>query len=537
MRRSWWTAVGSRSLSRVAGRDVAPPDLRRPLEALPAGAQAVLLTSDLRNTWQRVEAHDLRAVLENWPAPSKVMQRLRRRALRRGLPRLRNQDRHPFARRLGAQPRGQPRRARRVSAAGAAAQVGGDSTARATQTWLLVAELHDPARFRAALAALARRSADGPTVREEAFDGAPAWRARRPERPLAPRRAEGQLRGRGHRRRIGCAQALALHAGPAAQAALRDSVLHTALRAIGPHNVVGIAVAGRGRLVRARLHLGSVRTALRSDRVRGARRRAAGAASAHPAPEIWASIPDGMTCAALRRGTATGTARTRPVAAHRRRAGCPGGTSRVGRHARPCPMLPDLSRPWVGRCVRRRAARRRADALAPVPDVAFILQVRDAAAAAADLRSLETSLRGIPRRRHAGAASRMCTTAAGPIAAWCSRCRETVSPSWIVDGDVAVVDTTRTLMQQILDTRRTGQRGIRSDASFARFKTFVPQDAAAVFYADQRRLHHVGGAARASRVRCGGRRWRRASILSSGCRACSSTSRRARRTSRTMTAR
>ena len=51
--------------------------------------------------------------------------------------------------------------------------------------------------------------------------------------------------------------------------------------------------------------------------------------------------------------------------------------------------------------------------------------------------------------------------------------------------------TTRTLLQQILDTRRTGKRGIRSDASFRRFKTFVPEDAAAVFYADQRRLHHV----------------------------------------------
>jgi len=68
---------------------------------------------------------------------------------------------------------------------------------------------------------------------------------------------------------------------------------------------------------------------------------------------------------------------------------------------------------------------------------------------------------------------------------------EALTPSWIVDGDVAIITTSRDLMQQFIDTRRTGKRHVLSDASFKPFGGFIPEEAWAVVYADRRRLDRV----------------------------------------------
>ena len=46
-------------------------------------------------------------------------------------------------------------------------------------------------------------------------------------------------------------------------------------------------------------------------------------------------------------------------------------------------------------------------------------------------------------------------------------------------------------MQQIIDTRRTGRRNVQNDAAFRSFRAFIPDQASAIVYADERRLHHV----------------------------------------------
>jgi hypothetical protein len=68
---------------------------------------------------------------------------------------------------------------------------------------------------------------------------------------------------------------------------------------------------------------------------------------------------------------------------------------------------------------------------------------------------------------------------------------EAVTPSYLLDGDLAIVASTRELMHQIIDTRRVGKRHLLTDASFEPFAAFVPADARLVAYADQRRLHRA----------------------------------------------
>src|SRR5262249_7268363 len=60
------------ALAGCRAANVAPPELRRPIESVPSGARALVLTSDLRNTWQRVEAHDLVTLAERWPGAAEV---------------------------------------------------------------------------------------------------------------------------------------------------------------------------------------------------------------------------------------------------------------------------------------------------------------------------------------------------------------------------------------------------------------------------------------------------------------------------------
>lgn len=486
MRRSWWIAVGiAAALAGCHGEEVAPPDLQRPVEALPAGAHAVLLASDLRNTWQRVEAHDLRTVLENWPGTSKVMcdsgvvrfvAACREFEAKTGTRLLEDLVLNLIGDRAGLA---------MYRRAGAGNEEGGARSfdAGENQDLLLVADLQDGARFRAACAALAAGAVpQGPVVREELFDGLPGWRLDGPDSRSFRVVQQDNFVAVGTNDEL-LRQALALHAGTGGASALRDSVVQTALRAIGAHNVVGVVSLEAGAWSANGFTWDS--SGLHFDQT---------ASTAHVEPHapasvagVWASIPDGMTFAACVRHR---DLNLQELGKHLRLGAKADARGARSAGAGGMPMLPDLSRPWVGDAFGVALRGVEPTSLAPIPDLAFIVQVLDATAADADLRGLEGGLRGIPLGgvsrgfedvRYSGRTYRSLVQ---PLS-------ETVSPSWIVDGDVAIIATTRTLMQQILDTRRTGRRGIRSDAAFTRFKTFVPEDAAAVFYANQTRLHRV----------------------------------------------
>ena len=421
MRRSWWTAIVlAASLVGCRGEDVAPPDLRRPVEALPGGARAVLLTSDLRNTWQRVEAHDLRTVLENWPGTAKVMQdsavaRLeatcREFEAKTGTRLQADLVLNLIGDRAGVALYPRPHAAGDTPApdatdAGAALQ---------NDDVLLVAELQDAARFRAALAALGTPVVkNAPVVVEEAFDGAPAWRVELDGRSCRIVQQDNFVAAGTNDELV--RQALALHSGAGgATAALRDSVLQTALRAIGPHNVVGLAALDSGAWSANGFTWDP--SGLHFDQT--ASLAAPPGRQASLAPEVWASIPDGMTFAALVRHRDLNWRELGKSL--RMSAAAPGGTTRVAGSG-PMSMLPDLSRPgWAmlseSRCTAssRRPWRRCRTSPSSSKCATRPRRTPISAVWKPDCAAFRSVLWAV--------ASRMCTTAAGPIAAWCNRCR------------------------------------------------------------------------------------------------------------------
>jgi hypothetical protein len=168
-------------------QDVAPPELRRPIEALPAGAQAVLLASDLDNTWQRVEALQLGSLAQEWPMLAQALDNPKYIALRDAY--------RDLEARTGLQLKNDVL----LNVAGGRAGVGfyapaggadGDaddakSDADASvpkhhdsdDDLLLVSELRDPSRFATALTALRQETLPpGWSITDATLDGEPALR-------------------------------------------------------------------------------------------------------------------------------------------------------------------------------------------------------------------------------------------------------------------------------------------------------------------------------------------------------------------------
>jgi hypothetical protein len=146
--------------------------------------------------------------------------------------------------------------------------------------------------------------------------------------------------------------------------------------------------------------------------------------------------------------------------------------------------------PWCGDEMALVFAELTTHGIVPVPSAALIVEVADPKLAQATLRDLERTLTQLPFGsisegfvdvRYGGQSYR---SFAQPFL-------ETASPSYWIDTDVVVISTTRELLQQIIDTRRVGNRHMLNDASFVPFETFVPADAQAAAYADQRRLQRA----------------------------------------------
>jgi hypothetical protein len=200
---------------------------------------------------------------------------------------------------------------------------------------------------------------------------------------------------------------------------------------------------------------------------------------------IWRSLPEGMALVGCVERHAIDW---RSLGSTLRLGAAAGAASATELAGVPASGWPSLDRAWMGDAVGVAVRGVEATPLAPIPDLALVVEVHDAAAAAADLHVVEAQLAGLPvggfgsgfTDVHYG--GRTYRTLVQPFS-------ERVSPSWVVDGDVAVLATTRSLLEQILDTRRTGRRSARSDDAFRRFERFAPNDAGAVFYANERRVH------------------------------------------------
>jgi hypothetical protein len=127
-------------------------------------------------------------------------------------------------------------------------------------------------------------------------------------------------------------------------------------------------------------------------------------------------------------------------------------------------------------------------AVLPIPAAALIIEVADEELAASTLYDLEANLTRLPVDigvegfvdvRYGGQEYRSFSQ---PF-------MESISPSWWTNGEVAVITTTRLLMQQIIDTRRVGKRHLMNDASFRDFECFVPASASAMALTDLRRFY------------------------------------------------
>jgi hypothetical protein len=476
MRRSTVLAV----CALVAGchaEDVAPPVLQRPISALPPGPRTVLLANDLANTWRRVETHDVRALFDSL---SGFGPGIRSAAV----------DRIAEAcRAIEAETGVSMQEDVVLNALGGRAGIGlyaseGDTT---DIDVLLVAELRDPARFQAAVGALSGQVVGPVRVATDTFDGAPSWRLSDAEGTVVHVVQQEALLVAASSLDLVRA-ALALHAGGDAGAtALQEPAIASALAAIGPHNVVTISPHPQACWSAQAFTWDD--TGLHFDHLTTLAPGAGAAGSAaKPSPArrdaILGAIPDGMTLAAYVHSSVLD--RLDPAA-------------RGGGGATPGPdrglagfvtFLPSEVTEWCGDEIGIALRGVEPTAMAPVPDVAFVLSVRDAVAAEAGLRALEQRLAQLPIGPAAAGfedveyGGRTFRSLVQPLA-------EGVSPSWMLDGDIAVIATTRTLMQQIVDARRTGRRTARSDRSFQRFRDFVPPDAGAVVYADQKRLRRV----------------------------------------------
>jgi hypothetical protein len=481
--------------------DVAQPQLRRPLETLPAGASVLFLTSDLQNTWQRLEAHDVANILSQMGPASELLRNPEILRLQRSLQKLEEHSGKAAKDDLLLNALG--------GRAGIALYNSEEGGTRADI--LLVSELRDPARFRAALDTL--RSVAGPDLprfSDATLDGKPGLRLEPEDGKSLLLVQDGSLLVLSSRDDL-VRQTLAVQAGSSQASAMRDPDFMAGLQAVGPQNLLILShgkAAGGARWMAQGLTWD--RTGLHFEhRMQFASNPAAKSEATHR-QEILRSIPDGMTLA--------GYAHTSDLDLHRllhdARVGAGDATvngcvvaavaaaddsqppSAPQRHRAGPPQLPfppfalgDMM-PWLGDEVGVALLDVQATTLAPVPNLAFIVSVRDRAQAEQGLRALEesASVVTIGGHRHAFAdvayGGRTYRSLSEPLIA-------AVTPSYLLDGDVAILTTTRELMQQIIDTRRVGKHHLLTDASFQRFKSFVPADASMVLYTDQRRLHRA----------------------------------------------
>ena len=502
--------------------DVSQPQMRRPLETLPAGPQVMLLASDLQNTWDRIAGHELGSLLARLTPARELLSRTEVVELRLRIDSLEA--------RSGANLRDDLV----LNALGgrAALALYPGTADRGSHGLLLVGELGDPQRFRTALAALRRAAEDSTAAPADSA----AWRAPRLRfsddtlagKPVLRLHADdGQSFVVLHENRLfllGTSDdlvrgALAVQAGDS-QSALRDPDFAAALAALGMHNLVVLnRNANRSGGPWAAQGLTWDRDGLHFEQMV----RAAAADSPPPGgsshrESLLRSIPDHVTLAAYGRVLGPGSLRellqqVHAAAGREPNAGgaasdapSPGGalagaTAAVaGRRggiaaaASALQFLPfelphDIAE-WASGEMAAALFGAQPTQVAPVPDVALVVGVRDAERAQKCLQDLEGAFAALPLGKadrsfvDVSYGGRTFRTLAQPLFA-------VVSPSFLLDGDTMVLTSTRESMQQIIDTRRTGKRNLLGADAFRRFRGFVPDDARAVMYADQRRLHRV----------------------------------------------
>jgi hypothetical protein len=479
MRRAVWLFLVV-SLSGCRSDDIAKPEFRRPLEDLPSGAGSVWIANDLRNTYERAESHDIFTLVAQSETVRQVLQHADVKELLAAC--------RAFEARTGTRVQDDLL----LNAFGSRASLavyglGRHGADRSEPELLVVAELADPERFDRVLRELRPEDFQGDMeIASSTIGGRPALRLERADgRSIVVVRQENFLvASTEDSLALG---ALAIHAGETSESALREPAFAAALRAIGSHNIV---VLSRTPEQADRWSAQGVTwdpTGLHVESVSAVALPEAAVAEPSHRDEILRSIPDGMTLVAYGRGSAFGL-------------GAPASADSVAMGGT---MVSPFSLPrMTGRMLPPEIWKVAGDEvgiglldvtstpLAPIPNLGIVLELHDPKAATNILRMVEASLNAV---RLQGRSHEFEEVQYGgkTFRSLVQPLSEALTPSWIVDGDLAIITTSRELMQQFIDTRRTGKRHALSDASFKPFGGFIPAEAWGVVYADRRRLNRV----------------------------------------------
>ncbi|UCE03249.1 MAG: hypothetical protein JSW67_03410, partial [Candidatus Latescibacterota bacterium] len=370
---------------------------------------------------------------------------------------------------------------------------------------LLAAELQDAARFRVAIESLREEAASEELEIEEVeLNARPALRLRdgrgvdllllQEERFVVLTTSEALARG-----------AFDVHAGNAPASSLRDPACVEALEALGPQSIAvvslgadaipwtaqGFTWGGDGvrfqRIVRApqKPQLDPVDTPFRRE-------------------EILRSVPTGVTLTYYARPTETALLgdlfRGLDTCLERHTSGAPGRTgARAAQPLRLVTAAPPLGLdrlpfdlqhdvlPWAGDEMAFVLDQLMPTAMVPLPSIALIVEVADLETAERTLFDLEAKVLRLP----IGVGSEGFTDVSyggKSFRSFAQPVLEHVSPSYLLDGDVAILTTTRLLMQHIIDTRRVGRGQLLGQGALRPFGDFVPEEASVALFADQRRL-------------------------------------------------
>lgn len=460
------------------GDDLAAPTLRRPVEDLPSGASALVLASDLRNTWERATGHGAGVILSRIGSLREFLARPEIARLRSTWQAVHARTGVDLTKDLFLNATGD--RAglafyRRLPNADPPADV------------LLVGEVADRDRFSAALAGLrAQLEQDGWQCRDSSLAGRAAVRWSSEAGTVMIVVQDGTFVAAATSDSL-AARALAIHAGGSGSA-LQDPQFQAALGALTPHSILALE---RGEMS-PRSWVASGFTwdpeGLHFEQVRALPARPAPATTSQR-ERLLRSLPDGSVLAAYLRPSEV--ALSELFGAPRGSTGDAledsAASAPAGGPAALLGALPGGLTRLLGGEMGLVIHGVTPTALAPIPELGVVLTLRDSAAAAATLRFAEASL-GAVRLKGKAYLFEDVHYGGRTFRSFVQPLSEALTPSYLVDGQVAIVTSSRQLMQQIIDTRRSGRRSVLTDRAFRRQHALVPPAAGLVAYGDPSRL-------------------------------------------------